>query len=127
MIAIGILVAIILGVGGTAVVADNARPGDALFGVDQAVERVELSLSGESRKDILRLKFAQERVSEIKDIMDEDREERNNDDIDDNSAPSIDSATGTEGVASQPDSAEAEESGMAVSDENRADIEGGIQ
>ncbi|MEK7390745.1 MAG: DUF5667 domain-containing protein [Patescibacteria group bacterium] len=120
MIAIGILVAIFLGVGGTAVVADNARPGDALFGVDQTVEKIELSLSGESRKDILRLKFAQERVSEIEDIMDEGSEDRlNNRQDDDISSP---------GQASQPDGADAVEDGKrVVSDENRADIEIGIQ
>lgn len=133
--------AIILGVGGTAVVADNARPGDALFGVDQVVEKIELSLSGESRKDTLRLKFAQERVSEIKDIINEDREERNDGDVNndtndaddtdgdnDTNAPSTDDGvTGTEGVASQPDGTVTKESGMAVSDEKRADIEIGVQ
>ena len=72
MIGIFIALMIALGVGGTASVADNARPGDVLFGVDRAVENVRLSLAGEEKKNELRIKFAEERVSEIEDLAKED-------------------------------------------------------
>ena len=72
MIGIFIALMVVLGVGGTASVADNARPGDVLFGVDRAVENVRLSLAGEEKKNELRIKFAEERVSEIEDLSKED-------------------------------------------------------
>lgn len=109
MIVIGIVLAIILGAGGAAVVADGARPGDVLFGLDQTVEKIELSLSGENRKDELRLKFANERLGEIKEIIDEDRVERD------------DAGDG----ADRPDDEIV--SGRIISDKSRMKIETGIQ
>jgi len=61
-----------IGVGGTVVTADNAGPGDALFGVDQAVERLRLRLSGDEKKNELRIKFADERMKEIEKITSTD-------------------------------------------------------
>ncbi len=68
-----ILVALLLsiGVGGTVVTADNAGPGDKLFGVDQAVEKLRLRLSADEKKNELRIKFADERVKEIEKISGE--------------------------------------------------------
>ena len=73
-IMIGLIIAVVLalGVGGTVQVADNARPGDALFGVDQAVENLQLKLAGDEKEARLRVKFAQERVTEIDDLMDDE-------------------------------------------------------
>ena len=71
---IGLFVALIiaLGAGGTAVVADNARPGDALFGIDRAVENMRISFSGDEKKNELRIRFAEERVDEIDALVDDD-------------------------------------------------------
>ena len=70
----GIIIAIILalGVGGTISTADNARPGDALFGIDQAVENARIAFAGDdNKKDELRIKFAEERVKEIEDLVED--------------------------------------------------------
>jgi outer membrane biosynthesis protein TonB len=56
---------------GTALAADNAKPGDMLFPVDRAIENVQLSLASENNKDALKVKFALERVTEVKDILKE--------------------------------------------------------
>lgn len=68
-----IIVALVLalGVGGTVVTADNARPGDVLFGVDQAVERVRISLAGTEKKNDLRIQFAGERIKEVEHLSPE--------------------------------------------------------
>lgn len=66
-----VALALTLGVGGTVVTADNARPGDTLFGIDQAVENLRLRLSGEEKKNELRIKFAEERVKEIEELTKE--------------------------------------------------------
>jgi hypothetical protein len=66
-----VALALTLGVGGTVVTADNARPGDTLFGIDQAVENLRLRLSSEEKKNELRIKFAEERVKEIEELTKE--------------------------------------------------------
>ncbi len=66
-----VALAILLGVGGTAA-ADNSRPGDSLFGVDRAVERVRIALANSERKDDLRAQFAEERVREINELISDD-------------------------------------------------------
>lgn len=63
-----IALAISLGVGGTVVTADNAVPGDTLFGVDRAVENLRINLATKEKKDELRIRFADERVQEINTI-----------------------------------------------------------
>jgi len=75
MIGIFIALAALIGVGGTVTVADNARPGNTLFGIDQAVENVRLSLSGDEKKNELRIRFAEERLEEVKDIKAEKEKE----------------------------------------------------
>lgn len=69
-----LIVALVLaiGVGGTAVTADNAKPGDTLFGVDRAVENIRLNLASDEKKNELRIKFADERIKEIEDISSKD-------------------------------------------------------
>lgn len=63
----GILVAllIILGGGGIVAASDNAKPGDALYGVDLAAERTRLALAGETKKNDLAVRFANERLVEV--------------------------------------------------------------
>ena len=60
------------GAGGTVVSADNARPGDTLFGVDRAVENVRLALAGKGKGE-LKMKFANERLAEVKSLIAESR------------------------------------------------------
>lgn len=50
----------------TAAAADSAKPGDFLFPLDLASERIRITLASDTKKDELRLKFAQERVNEAK-------------------------------------------------------------
>lgn len=58
---------IILGGGGVVAASDNARPGDALYSLDLAVEKAKLNMVGNAeKKDELRIKFANERVAEAK-------------------------------------------------------------
>ena len=72
---IGIIIAVIiaLGAGGTVVVADNARPGDLLFGVDQAVEKLRINITRKEKKNELRVRFAEERIAEVKELEEEDK------------------------------------------------------
>ncbi len=62
---------------GTGVVAasDAAKPGDALFGIDLAVERLRLSLAGDDSRNELARTFAQERLEEIQKLRDDDSDE----------------------------------------------------
>ena len=56
---------------GTASAANEAKPGDALFPLDRAMEDAHLSLVSGERKDELKVKFALERVEEVKEIFSE--------------------------------------------------------
>lgn len=61
------LLIILAVIGGSAVAvgaSNDAGPGDILYPIDIAIERVQLALSKEENKDNLRLKFAQERLKE---------------------------------------------------------------
>lgn len=62
---------VILGVGGVAITADNARPGDALFGIDQVAEKIQLSVTSKEKKNSLRIKIAGERLDEVSDLINE--------------------------------------------------------
>ncbi len=68
------LIAILLLAGGGTVVAasDDARPGDVLFPVDRAVENVRIAFAGDDKKDELRVRFAEERATEVESIIDEE-------------------------------------------------------
>ncbi len=60
-----IMIIAIIGVSAVTVAASNdAGPGDILYSIDLAIEKVQLALSREENKDNLRLKFAQERLME---------------------------------------------------------------
>lgn len=56
---------------GTASATDNAKPGELLFPFDRAMENAQLSLSSGEKKDELKVKFALERVDEVKTIFSE--------------------------------------------------------
>ncbi len=66
---IGALIAlvIILGGGGAVAASNSAAPGDALYGLDLAVEKAKINFTADAdKKDELRVKFADERVAEAK-------------------------------------------------------------
>jgi hypothetical protein len=70
---IGLIITLILGVGlgGTAIISNNARPGDALFKVDQAVENARIAFSSEENKNELRIRFIEERIKEVEELKKE--------------------------------------------------------
>lgn len=74
MITFIVAVLLVAGIGGTAALSDNARPGDVLFGVDRAVENVRINLAGKEDKNELRLRFAEERVKEVRELEEESEE-----------------------------------------------------
>ncbi len=98
MIPVIIVVVILLtGAGTTAVVADNANPGDVLYGVDRAVENIRLSIAGENSKNELKIKFAEERLEEVRELIEEasdndDLNEEEDGSDDDNATSSDDSS-----------------------------------
>lgn len=58
--------------GGTVAASNSAVPGDALFGIDRAVERVELALAGSGKAEI-KLKHANERLEEVEKLIEKNR------------------------------------------------------
>ncbi len=56
---------------GTATAANKAKPGDALFPLDRAMENACLYIASNEKKDELKVKFALERVDEVKEIFSE--------------------------------------------------------
>lgn len=65
-----IIVAIMFaGAGGTAVLADNSRPGDALFPIDRASEKVRLAFANENKSVELKARFAEERLGEVEGLI----------------------------------------------------------
>lgn len=69
MIPLMIAAVMFLGVGGTAVMADNSRPGDVLFGIDRAAEEVRIAFAGKAKAADLKAKFAEERLSEVQALV----------------------------------------------------------
>lgn len=59
---------LILGGGSMVVASNSATPGSLLFPVELALENMQLKLSGEARKGELRLRFAEERLEEIREV-----------------------------------------------------------
>ena len=54
--------------GGVAYASDGAAPGDVLYGLDRAIERVRLHMTADAEDAVaLRLKFAEERLKEVED------------------------------------------------------------
>lgn len=69
VVAVSTIVALLFGGGATVAFADNSRPGDFLFPVDVALEKVQLNLASEEEKDNLRIAFAQERLEEVRSLV----------------------------------------------------------
>ncbi|MDP2789255.1 MAG: DUF5667 domain-containing protein [bacterium] len=76
---VGALALVLILGGGSMVAASNsAVPGDFLFPVDLAIEKLQLKFIGEDGKTELKLKFAEERVAEIKHVSEEKSEPETN-------------------------------------------------
>jgi hypothetical protein len=70
MTALMIALMLMLGAGGTAVAANDARPGDILFSIDQTLEEVRLALaSSDESRARLKIKYAEERLGELRSIL----------------------------------------------------------
>lgn len=46
--------------------SNSAKPGDVLFPVDTAIEKIQVILASKQKKDELKIKFAEERLEEVK-------------------------------------------------------------
>lgn len=68
-----IIAVLVLGISGTVAASDSARPGDLLFGVDRTVEDIRINFAGNDKKDDLRITFAEERVRELKNLIDDEQ------------------------------------------------------
>ena len=86
---IGVFI-LLTGASATAIVADNAKPGDVLYGVDRELENLRLSFAGDNSKNELKIKFAEERLEEVEELIDEasDDDAVESDDPDDDNASS---------------------------------------
>jgi len=61
---------LVLGAGSSVAASSSALPGDALYGVKRAVERVSLAMHrGPEGRAALQLEFAQTRLSEIREVL----------------------------------------------------------
>ena len=69
---VAVLVLALTIVGGGSVVmaqADHAKPGDRLFAIDVAQERIRLALADKKEKATLQIQFAEERLEEAKEVL----------------------------------------------------------
>ena len=77
---INIAIAILVIFGGfiaTVQAADKAKPGDVLYALDRAVENIQITFASSEDKDKLKIKFAQERASEIQDVVEKNIDQEN--------------------------------------------------
>ncbi|MCA9361814.1 hypothetical protein KC906_00415, partial [Candidatus Kaiserbacteria bacterium] len=72
----GVLVALVVIVGttGTVAASNDAKPGDLLFPIERAAERVQLAFAGEARLAELPAQFSIERLAELREIISEETE-----------------------------------------------------
>lgn len=63
-----IALVVILGGGGVVSASNNSVPGDLLFPIDLALEKIQVKLSSNDKKEELKFRFAEERMSEIKEV-----------------------------------------------------------
>lgn len=69
------ILALVVGLTGTAFASNDAKPGDALYSVDKALEEVRYTFAGEQGKEKLKVRFAEERVEEFQEVLAEDATE----------------------------------------------------
>lgn len=63
-----VALAVILGGSGVVAASNNAVPGSFLFPVELALENIQLKLASDDKKEELRLRFAEERLEEIREV-----------------------------------------------------------
>lgn len=63
---------LIVGTGGTVVASESAKPGDALFAIERTVEQIRLAFASDTKSTELRALFANERLAELREILDEE-------------------------------------------------------
>jgi len=119
--------------GSTIAFADNARPGDFLFALDELAENIQISISSTGRRAELRIQFAEERFEEAQSILADyasstsvSIQTYSFDDTDDDSATSTDETSGNDdgdnGTASTTDEAStSSESETAIENELAGD------
>ena len=66
---IGIIIALIAAAGAGAAVADSAMPGERLYAVDRAVERISLNIAPPQIRQRLRRAYAKERMEEARAVL----------------------------------------------------------
>lgn len=72
MSALILIAVLILGGSGTTYAANAARPGDTLFPLERALENTQLRLAlSDDSRNVLRTKLADERISELREILSE--------------------------------------------------------
>lgn len=71
LIVVLVVGATLTGGAATVVAADQAKPGDLLYPVDTAVENVRLALASTEEQITLRQQFAEERLKEVKALVEE--------------------------------------------------------
>ncbi len=64
-----LIVVLVGGSAATIVASDDAKPGDILYPIDIAAEKVQLAFSTNKRKGTLRIQFAEERLHEAKIVL----------------------------------------------------------
>jgi len=72
MVTLFIVLALLVGAGGTVAASDSARPGDLLFPIDRAVEDIRATFASTDNKVELKIKFSEERLDEIESILDDE-------------------------------------------------------
>lgn len=72
MVTLFIVLALLVGAGGTVAASDSARPGDLLFPIDRAVEDVRATFASTENKVELKIKFSEERLDEMESILDDE-------------------------------------------------------
>lgn len=70
-IAVALSLVVILGGAGVVAASNSSAPGDVLFGLDKALEKIELSLANEAKKGELKVRFAEERLKEAEKVIKE--------------------------------------------------------
>jgi hypothetical protein len=73
MIPLAIALVVLVGASGTVAASDSARPGDLLFPIDRAAEEARIAFAANAEaKAELRARFAEERVKEFEEIVEEE-------------------------------------------------------
>jgi hypothetical protein len=69
--AVGFFALILILSGSIVASSKNSMPGEILFPIDVAVDKIEISLAGEEKRNELRFKFAEDQIQKIKNVSKE--------------------------------------------------------